>query len=108
MNGVRSGFLWIYEPSLLGVLGLWWALRRWRDPVDRYVLVLVPVGVAAFDAYLFQAARFMAGPASVLVVLRCVQLAALFQAALVALSECSGAVLRNADRAVHVGAEPGD
>jgi hypothetical protein len=42
--------------------------------VGRYALILVVANVLLFDFYLFQASRFMAGPASVLVVLAAVAL----------------------------------
>jgi 4-amino-4-deoxy-L-arabinose transferase-like glycosyltransferase len=72
---VLAGGFWVYAPPVLPLLGLWWAWRHRREPVGRYALVLVFGSLLVFYFYLFQAARFVAGPASVLVVLSAVAIA---------------------------------
>lgn len=72
---ILAGGFWVYAPPVLPLIGLWWAWRHRREPVGRYVLVLVVASLIVFDFYHFQAARFLAGPASVLVVLSAVAMA---------------------------------
>jgi 4-amino-4-deoxy-L-arabinose transferase-like glycosyltransferase len=72
---VLTGIFWIFSPPLIPLLGVAYAWRTRRDPVGRYALLLVAANLALFEIYQFQAARFIAGPATVLLVLACVWLA---------------------------------
>jgi len=60
------------RPPLVPLVGLWYAIRERRTPVGRYALVLLATTVVLFMLYRFQGARFVAGPATVLVVLAAV------------------------------------
>ena len=72
-----AGAFWLYSPPFLPLLGLLYAVRRRRTPVGRYALLVVSLTLLIFLFYQFQAARFVAGPATVLVVLASVWLAEL-------------------------------
>ena len=74
---VLVGAFWIYSPPLIPLLGLLYAWRRRRDPVGRYALTVTALSLLVFVFYLFQGARFMAGPATLLTVLASVWLAEL-------------------------------
>ena len=63
---VLSGAFWVFSPPFLGVFGLasfWW--RRHR-PEARFALVLSVISLVFFCFYFYQALRFMAAPASIL------------------------------------------
>jgi hypothetical protein len=74
---VLAGVFWIFSPPLIPLLGLAYAWRIRRDPVGRYALLVTACTLALFEVYQFQAARFLAGPATVLLVLACVGIARL-------------------------------
>lgn len=66
---VLAGLFWIFSPPLIPLLGLAYAWRIRRDAVGRYVLVVTVLTMFLFEVYQFQAARFLAGPATLLLVL---------------------------------------
>jgi 4-amino-4-deoxy-L-arabinose transferase-like glycosyltransferase len=69
------GAFWIFAPPLWTIPGIWYAWRNRREPVGRYALVLLGSTVLLFVFFFFQAARFMAAPATVLLVLSSVTIA---------------------------------
>jgi hypothetical protein len=66
------GAFWLYSPPFVPLLGLAYAWRRRGSPVGRYALVVTALSLGIFVFYEFQAARFLAGPATILVVLAAV------------------------------------
>jgi hypothetical protein len=66
---------WMYSPPFIPLLGLLYAWRHRRDAIGRYALLMTALTLALFDVYFYQAARFMAGPATILTVLAGVWLA---------------------------------
>lgn len=72
---VLSGLLWIYAPPLTGLIGLA-ALIRWRHtPPAQYALVVIALSTATLLVYFWQAARFLAPAASLLLIYSAVGLA---------------------------------
>jgi len=69
------GAFWIFAPPLWTIPGIWYAWRNRRDPVGSYALVLVGSTLLLFVFFFYQAARFMAAPATVLLVLSSVTMA---------------------------------
>lgn len=67
-----AGIFWIFSPPLVPLIGLAYSWRIRSDPVGRYALIVTVCTLALFEVYQFQAARFLAGPATVLLVLACV------------------------------------
>lgn len=65
---VMFGPFWVFAPPLIGVVGLVFALRHWREPDARYTLWLTLLTVAAMTVYVFQAARLVAAPAVLLTI----------------------------------------
>jgi 4-amino-4-deoxy-L-arabinose transferase-like glycosyltransferase len=72
---VLASAFWVFSPPLVPLLGLGYAWRIRRDPVGRYTLVVTVLTLLLFEVYEFQAARFLAGPATLLLVLACVWMA---------------------------------
>jgi hypothetical protein len=70
-----ASLFWIFSPPLVPLLGLVYAWRHRRDAVGRYTLVVVALTFVVFLFYHYQGARFMAAPATLLVVLASVWLA---------------------------------
>jgi hypothetical protein len=66
---VILGLFWIFAPPLLTLPGLVYAWQRRRDPIGRFALALVFLSLVPFVLYFYQGARFMAAPATVLLVL---------------------------------------
>jgi len=66
---------WVFSPPLIPLAGLLYAWRRRRDAVGRYTLVVVALSLILFIFYQYQGTRFMAGPATLLLVLASVWLA---------------------------------
>ena len=69
------GLIWTYVPPLTTVPAIFYALRHPREPLVRVTLPLVVVNLAFFAVSVVQARRYLAGPASLLVVLSAVALA---------------------------------
>jgi hypothetical protein len=66
---VILGLFWIFAPPLLTLPGLVYAWRRRREPIGRFALSLLVLSLVPFVLYFYQGARFMAAPATVLLVL---------------------------------------
>ncbi|HEX8743040.1 MAG TPA: hypothetical protein VF712_07890 [Thermoleophilaceae bacterium] len=86
-----AGLFWVFAPPLATLPALV-ALWRWRrEPAGRFAIAFVVLSVGAFGVYEFQAARFMASTATVLLVLSSVVLAGWLEAGAVrALGAVSG------------------
>lgn len=63
------GLLWVYAPPLFTLPGLLWAWRRRRSPEGRFALALTATTLGLMSLYFYQGVRFVAAPASVLLVL---------------------------------------
>jgi hypothetical protein len=72
-----AGFFWVFSPPLITLLGLVYAWRRRREAIGRYTLVVVASTLLLFEIYYYQGTRFLAGPATLLVVMASVWLAEL-------------------------------
>jgi len=72
-----ASLYWIYSPPLVPLLGLFYAWRRRREAIARYALLVTALTFVVFLFYHFQGARFMSGPATLLLVLASVWLAEL-------------------------------
>jgi 4-amino-4-deoxy-L-arabinose transferase-like glycosyltransferase len=72
-----ASLFWVFSPPLVPLLGLVYAWRRRREAIGRYTLVVVVLYFLIFLFYHYQGARFMAAPATLLVVLASVWLAGL-------------------------------
>jgi 4-amino-4-deoxy-L-arabinose transferase-like glycosyltransferase len=70
-----ASLFWVFSPPLVPLLGLVYAWRRRREAIGRYTLVVTALSLLLFVFYHFQGARFMAGPATLLIVLASVSLA---------------------------------
>jgi hypothetical protein len=64
-----AGLFWVYSPPLVPLIGLAFAWLRRREPVGRYSLTVTALTFLVFLFYHFQGTRFMAAPATLLVVL---------------------------------------
>ena len=65
---VIFGPFWIFTPPLVGVVGLAFALRSWREPAARFTIWLTLLTLAMLIVYVFQAARLAAAPAALLTI----------------------------------------
>lgn len=65
---VLAGAFWMVTPPLVALLGWLVALRLWRDPVAQFALLLPILTLGFYLTYFYQAARFMAPAAFVLIV----------------------------------------
>lgn len=65
---VLLGLFWVFTPPLVPLVGLVYAWRHRAQVPYRYVLCTVGLSLVMFELYFYQAARFMAGPASLLAV----------------------------------------
>ena len=65
---VLFGPLWVLAPPLVGLVGLVYALRHWREPAARFSLSLTLLTLAVMSVYVFQAARLVAAPAVLLTI----------------------------------------
>jgi glucose/arabinose dehydrogenase len=72
---VLLGLIWTYAPPLTTVPGIFYAIRHRHEPVVRVILPLVVVNLAFFAVSVVQARRYLAGTASLLVILSAVALA---------------------------------
>jgi 4-amino-4-deoxy-L-arabinose transferase-like glycosyltransferase len=70
-----ASLFWVFSPPLVPLLGLVYAWRRRREAVGRYTLVVTALSLLVFLFYHFQGTRFVAGPATLLMVLASVWLA---------------------------------
>ncbi len=68
---VLGGGLWIFAPPLVSLVGMVVAFRWWREPAAQFTLFVTALTGALYLPYFFQAARFMAAPALMLIVLAC-------------------------------------
>jgi hypothetical protein len=72
-----AGLFWVFSPPLVPLLGLLYAWRQRQTAVGRYTLLVTALSLLVFVFYQFQEGRFMAGPATLLIVLASVWLAEL-------------------------------
>jgi 4-amino-4-deoxy-L-arabinose transferase-like glycosyltransferase len=72
-----AGAFWVFSPPIVPLLGLVYAWRRRRDAIGRYTLVVTTLTLLLFEIYYYQGTRFMAGPATLLIVMASVWLAEL-------------------------------
>jgi hypothetical protein len=72
---VLLGLLWIYTPPLVTVIGLVYGWRHRAEPAVRYALLTIAGTVFVYFFYEYQAARLIAAPASLLLVLTAAGLA---------------------------------
>jgi 4-amino-4-deoxy-L-arabinose transferase-like glycosyltransferase len=70
-----AGMFWVFSPPLVPLLGLAYAWRRRRDAIGRYTLTVLALTFVVFLFYHFQGTRFVAAPATLLLVLASVWLA---------------------------------
>jgi hypothetical protein len=66
---VLSGIVWVYMPPLIPAIGVIYGWRHRADPAVRYALLTGAFTTVLFLFYQYQAARLMALPASLLLVL---------------------------------------
>lgn len=66
---VLLGIVWIYMPPLVSIVGLAYGWRHRTDPAVRYALLTMIGTVVIYCFYQYQAARMVAAPASLLLVL---------------------------------------
>jgi 4-amino-4-deoxy-L-arabinose transferase-like glycosyltransferase len=78
---VLLGAFWIFAPPLWTIPGIWYAWRKRRDAVGRYAIVLLASTLLLFVFFFYQAGRFMAAPATVLIVLSSVTVATWLESA---------------------------
>jgi hypothetical protein len=76
-----AGLFWVYSPPLIPLLGLAYAWLHRRDPIGRYTLTVTSLSFLILLVYHFQGTRFMAGPATLLLVMAAVWLAELVERA---------------------------
>jgi 4-amino-4-deoxy-L-arabinose transferase-like glycosyltransferase len=74
-----AGGFWVFAPPLVPLIGIAYALKKRREAIGRYALAVVASSLVIFTVYAFQGTRFMAGPASVLLVLSAVSLSELIR-----------------------------
>lgn len=72
-----ASLFWVYSPPLVPLMGLVYAWRRRREAIARYVLIVTALSLLIFLFYHYQGTRFIAGPATLLIVLASVWLAEL-------------------------------
>lgn len=72
-----AGMFWVYSPPFVPLLGLLYAWRHRRDAIGRYTLTVTVLSLLVLVFYQFQGTRFLAGAATLLVVLASVCLAEL-------------------------------
>ena len=65
---VLLGLFWIFAPPLTTLPGLWGAWTRRREAVGAFTLWLTVLSLSMYAFYFYQGARFMAGPATLLVI----------------------------------------
>jgi hypothetical protein len=65
---ILVGLFWIFAPPLVSLVGLFYAWRHRRETVVRFGLLVIALNLAFFVFYFYQGARFMAAPATLLVV----------------------------------------
>ena len=69
------GLFWIYTPPLLPIAGLLHCWKHHHELTVRFTLWLTLLSLCLFAFYFYQAARFMAAPATLLGIFACVSLA---------------------------------
>ncbi len=70
-----ASLFWVFSPPLVPLLGFIYAWQWRREPIGRYALAVVSLSLLTFLFYKYQGSRFMAGPATLLLVLASVWLA---------------------------------
>jgi hypothetical protein len=65
---VTLGLFWVFAPPLVGLFGLVYAVRHWREPAARFTVWLTLLTCALFTFYVFQGARLAAAPAVLLAI----------------------------------------
>lgn len=63
-----AGFLWVFAPPFITGAGLIYMIPRWREAPIRCGLGIIAINLGLFIFYFYQGTRFMAGPASILLV----------------------------------------
>jgi hypothetical protein len=63
-----ASLFWVFSPPLVPLLGLIYAWQRHREPIGRYTLAVLSLSLLLFLFYHYQGSRFMAGPATLLLV----------------------------------------
>ena len=76
---VLSGMFWVFTPPLVTVVGLLYAWRRRHEVPARFALLLTAFTVILHTSYYYQAARFVAAPATLLGIYGAVAVAAGFR-----------------------------
>jgi 4-amino-4-deoxy-L-arabinose transferase-like glycosyltransferase len=64
-----AGLFWVYSPPFIPLIGLAYAWRKRREAIGRYTLTVTAISLIVLIFYQFQGTRFLAGPATLLVVL---------------------------------------
>lgn len=72
-----AGLFWVFSPPLIPLLGLVYAWRRRSEAIGRFTLTVTGLSFLVLLFYHFQGTRFVAAPATLLVVLASVWLAEL-------------------------------
>jgi hypothetical protein len=65
---VLLGLFWTFAPPFVGLVGIAYLWSRRRDPESQFILALTVLTLAFYCVYFYQAARFMAAPATLLVI----------------------------------------
>ena len=63
---VLSGVFWVFAPPFVTIAGFAFAWRRRHEPAARFTLLLTAGTLLVFTFYYYQAARFVAAPATLL------------------------------------------
>ncbi|HXP29066.1 MAG TPA: hypothetical protein VN804_04870, partial [Solirubrobacteraceae bacterium] len=74
-----AGLFWVYAPPFVPLVGLAYAWRKRREAIGRYTLTVTLISLIVLVFYQFQGTRFVAGPATLLVVLASAYFAEILQ-----------------------------
>lgn len=72
---VLSGIFWTFAPPLATLCGLFYLWRQRRDAVSQFTILVIGLSLLLFTFYFHQGTRFMAAPATLLVVFSALNLA---------------------------------
>jgi hypothetical protein len=65
---VLLGLFWSFGPPLVTLVGIAWLWRRRHRPGPRFAAAFVGLSLVFYCVYYYQGTRFMAGPATLLVI----------------------------------------